>query len=155
MPSCPHCQADLCQVEAMGYDKRQVFDIPLVQFEVTEHRVAIKACPGCGVKVQGAFPDAVRHPTQYGPRIKAQASYLNSYHFIPLARTAELLTDFYGQSPSEAALIATNQQAVTQIQPTLTSIKEQLIASDVAHFDESGLRVAGHLQWLHVASTAH
>ncbi|MEZ4712432.1 MAG: transposase [Caldilineaceae bacterium] len=101
----------------------------------------------------GAFPDAVRHPTQYGPRIKAQASYLNSYHFIPLARTAELLTDFYGQSPSEAALIATNQQAVTQIQPTLTSIKEQLIASDVAHFDESGLRVAGHLQWLHVAST--
>ncbi|MEZ4714436.1 MAG: transposase [Caldilineaceae bacterium] len=105
--------------------------------------------------MQGAFPDAVRHPTQYGPSIKAQASYLNSYHFIPLARTAELLTDFYGQSPSEAALIATNQQAVTQIQPTLTSIKEQLIASDVAHFDESGLRVAGHLQWLHVASTRH
>ncbi|MEZ4706949.1 MAG: transposase [Caldilineaceae bacterium] len=66
-----------------------------------------------------------------------------------------MLTDFYGQSPSEAALIATNQQAVTQIQPTLTSIKEQLIASDVAHFDESGLRVAGHLQWLHVASHAH
>ncbi|MEZ4713501.1 MAG: transposase [Caldilineaceae bacterium] len=53
-----------------------------------------------------------------------------------------MLTDFYGQSPSEAALIATNQQAVTQIQPTLTSIREQLIASDVAHFDESGLRVA-------------
>ncbi|MEZ4713693.1 MAG: IS66 family transposase zinc-finger binding domain-containing protein [Caldilineaceae bacterium] len=56
MPSCPHCQADLCQVEAMGYDKRQVFDIPLVQFEVTEHRVAIKACPGCGVKSARGVP---------------------------------------------------------------------------------------------------
>jgi transposase len=151
--SCPHCQADLCQVEAVGYDKRQVFDIPRVQLEVTEHRVAIKACPECGAKVQGNFPNAVSQPTQYGPRMKAQASYLNTYHFIPLARTVELLTDFYGQSPSEAALIATNQQAVTQIQPTLTSIKEQLIATDVAHFDESGLRVAGKLQWLHVAST--
>lgn len=151
--SCPHCQADLCAVEAEGYDKRQVFDIPLVRFEVTEHRVAIKACPDCGVKVQGEYPDAVSQPTQYGSRIKAQASYLNSYHFIPLARTTELLTDFYGQSPSEAALLATNEQAVTQIQPTLTSIKEQLIASDVAHFDESGLRVAGKLQWLHVAGT--
>lgn len=152
--SCPHCQADLCQVEAVGYDKRQVFDIPLVRVEVTEHRVAIKACPACRRKVLGTFPDAVSQPTQYGPRMKAQASYLNSYHFIPLARTTELLTDFYGQSPSEAALLTTNQQAVTQIQPTLTSIKEQLIATDVAHFDESGLRVAGKLQWLHVASTA-
>ena len=153
LSNCPQCQADLSQVAAVGYDKRQVFDIPQVQFEVTEHRVAIKACPGCGVKVEGAFPDAVSQPTQYGPRIKAQASYLNTYHFIPLARTVELLTDFYGQSPSEATLLATNQQVVTQIQPTLTSIKEQLIATDVAHFDESGLRVAGKLHWLHVAST--
>jgi transposase len=153
LANCPQCQADLSQVEAVGYDKRQVFDIPQVQFEVTEHRVAIKACPDCGVKVQGEFPDSISQPTQYGPRIKAQASYLNTYHFIPLARTVELLTDFYGQSPSEAALIAINQQTVMQIQPTLTSIKEQLIATDVAHFDESGLRVAGQLQWLHVAST--
>lgn len=151
--SCPHCQADLSQVEAAGYAKRQVFDIPEVQFEVTEHRVAIKECPGCGVVIQGAFPESVSQPTQYGPRIKAQASYLNTYHFIPLARTVELLTDFYGQAPSEAALLDTNQQAVAQIQPTLTTIKEQLIAADVAHFDESGLRVAGKLQWLHVAST--
>ena len=151
--SCPHCEVDLCQVEAVGYDKRQVFDIPRVQFEVTDHRVAIKTCPACGGKVQGEYPDTVSQPTQYGPRVKAQASYLNSYHFIPLARTAELLTDFYRQSPSEATLIAINQQAVKQMQPTLTSIKEQLIATDVAHFDESGLRVASKLQWLHVAST--
>ena len=151
--SCPHCQADLSTVEAVGYDKRQVFDIPPVQFEVTEYRVAIKECPGCGVSVQGEFPESVSQPTQYGPRIKAQASYLNTYHFIPLARTVELLTDVYGQSPSEAALLDTNQQAVTQIHPSLTAIKAQLVAADVAHFDESGLRVAGKLQWLHVAST--
>ncbi|MEZ4707730.1 MAG: IS66 family transposase zinc-finger binding domain-containing protein [Caldilineaceae bacterium] len=58
-PSCPHCQADLCQVEAMGYDKVKVFDIRWWQFEVTEHRVAIKACPGCGSGA-GGVPDAVR-----------------------------------------------------------------------------------------------
>ena len=151
--SCPHCEQNLTQIAAVGYDKRQVFDIPQVQFEVTEHRVIIKACPGCGVAVQGEFPAAVSQPTQYGSRIKAQASYLNTYHCLPLARTVELLTDFYGQSPSEAALLAANQQAVTQIQPTLVTIKAQLVASAVVHFDESGLQVAGKLQWLHVAST--
>ena len=140
-------------MEAVGYEKRQVFDIPPLRLEVTEHQVEIKQCPGCGVEVRGNFPVSVTQPTQYGARIKAQASYLNVYHFIPLARTEELLTNFYGQAPSEAAVIEANQQVVNLTQTSLSAIKEQLIAADVANFDESGLRVAGKLQWLHVAST--
>ncbi len=151
--SCPHCQENLASVEAVGYEKRQVFDIPPLRLEVTEHQVEIKQCPGCGVEVRGNFPVSVTQPTQYGARIKAQASYLNVYHFIPLARTEELLTNFYGQAPSEAAVIEANQQVVNLTQTSLSAIKEQLIAADVANFDESGLRVAGKLQWLHVAST--
>lgn len=153
LTNCPHCQQDLAEVEAIGYDKRQVFDVPPLQLEVTEHRVAIKACPGCGHEVRGKFPESVSQPTQYGERLKAQASYLNTYHFIPLARTAELLSDFYGQAPSEAALIDANEQAASQIQPSLTAIQEQLIAAEVVNYDESGLRVEGKLQWLHVACT--
>ncbi len=151
--ACPHCQTDLSAVDPTGYEKRQVFDVPLVRLEVTEHQVAIKQCPGCGQQVKGAFPAAVTQPTQYGPRMQAQASYLNSYHFIPLARTAELLTDFYGQAPSEAVIIAANQQLATSTEGSLEVIKQQLVAAEVAHFDESGLRIAGKLHWLHVAST--
>jgi transposase len=151
--SCPHCQTDLSQTEPVGYEKRQVFDVPPVRLEVTEHQAEIKQCPGCGERVKGAFPGHVTQPTQYGPRLKAQASYLNNYHFIPLERTEELLTDFYEQSPSEAGVIATNHLLVEQIQPSLESTKQQLIAAHVANFDESGLRVQGQLHWLHVAST--
>ncbi len=151
--ACPHCQTELEAVEPIGYEKRQVFDVPPVRLEVTEHQVQIKACPGCGEQVKGLFPTDVSQPTQYGPRLKAQASYLNNYHFIPLARTEELLTDLYGQAPSEAVVIAANQQLVEQTQSSLESIKQQLIAADVANFDESGLRVQGKLHWLHVAST--
>jgi transposase len=153
--TCPHCQADLARVESRDHEKRQVFDVPPVHLEVTEHRAEIKECPGCGQEVKGAFPADVTQPTQYGPRVKAQASYLNNYHFIPLARTEELLTDFYGQAPSEAVIIAANQQMVTQTQASLERIRQQIIAADVAQFDESGLRVEGKLHWLHVASTDH
>lgn len=151
--ACPHCQTDLGSIEPSGHEKRQVFDVPPVRLEVTEHQVEIKQCPGCGKPVKGAFPAHVRQPTQYGPRLKAQASYLNTYHFIPLARTAELLTDFYGQGPSEAVVLEANQHLVEQTQPSLARIKHQLVTAEVAHFDESGWRVEGQLHWLHVAST--
>jgi transposase len=151
---CPHCQTDLSEIEALGHEKRQVFDVPPVRLEVTEHQAEIKQCPGCGQQVKGAFPAGVSQPTQYGPRLKAQASYLNVYHFIPLARTEELLTDFYGQAPAEAVVIAANDRLAEQVKPSLDSVKQQLIHAAVAHFDESGLRVENRLQWLHVASTA-
>ena len=150
---CPHCQTDLSEIEAVGHEKRQVFDIPPVRLEVTEHQAEIKQCPGCGQQVKGAFPAEVTQPTQYGPRLKAQTSYLNVYHFIPLARTEELLTDFYGQAPAEAVVIQANDYLAEQIKPSLDSAKQQLINAAVVHFDESGLRVENELQWLHVAST--
>jgi len=151
--ACPHCKTDLVGIEPHDCEKRQVFDVPPVQLEVTEHRAEIKHCPGCGQDVKGEFPEHITQPTQYGPRVKAQASYLNNYHFIPLARTEELLRDFYGQAPSEAVIIAANRQMVAQTEASLESIQEQIIEAEVANFDESGLRVAGKLHWLHVAST--
>jgi len=151
--ACPHCQTDLSGLAATGYEKRQVFDIPPVRVEVTEHQVEIKQCPGCGKEAKGVFPASVTQPTQYGDRLQAQASYLNSYHFIPLARTAELLTDFYGQAPSEAVIMAANHQLAVATSASLDVIKKHLIAADVVHFDESGLRIAGKLNWLHVAGT--
>lgn len=150
---CPHCQTDLSSVAPCGHERRQVFDIPPVQLEVTEHQVEIKECPGCQQTVKGQFPADVQQPTQYGPRIQAQATYLNNYHFIPLARTEELLTDFYGQGPCEAVVLEANQRLAETLKPAIQSIQAQLQQAAVAHFDESGLRVEKQLHWLHVAST--
>jgi transposase len=151
--TCSHCATDLQSVEPCGYEKRQVFDVPPMRIEVTEHQAEVKTCPGCGQQVKGDFPSDVTQPVQYGPRFKAQASYLNNYQFIPLARTCELLGDFYGHMPSEAFVLDANATLVDQTEPSLATIKQQLIAADVAHFDESGLQVEGQLNWLHVAST--
>ena len=79
---CPNCQSDLRQVEPSGQERRQVFDVPQPRLEVKEHQAEVKQCPDCGQKVKGSFPDHVTQTTQYGSRIKAQASYLNNYHHI-------------------------------------------------------------------------
>jgi transposase len=150
---CPYCATDLNDVASEGYEKRQVFDIPPVQITVTEHQAESKQCPHCRRQVRGTFPTNVTRPVQYGPLLKAQAVYLNNYQLIPLARTCELLGDFYGHTPSEAIVLAGNETLVSNIEPTLDTIHRQIIAADVVHFDESGMRVEGHLNWLHVAGT--
>jgi len=150
---CAHCQADLSGVSPSGYARRQVFDVPPVGIEVTEHRAEIKECPHCQATIQAAFPSEVTQPVQYGSRLKAQASYLNTYHFIPHARTAELFGDFYGHTPAPALVKEANQAVETGSEPALDAIYDQLTQAEVEHFDESGIRVAGKTQWLHVAST--
>ena len=151
--TCPHCAHDLSQEPVVGHEKRQVFDLPTIELEVTEYQAEIKQCPHCQQQAKASFPELITAPVQYGPRLKAHAVYFNQYQLIPWARTCEALGDLYNHQPAEAFLQEALQSCYEQIQPALEDIKESLKAQKVAHFDETGMRVMGKLHWLHVAGT--
>ncbi len=151
---CEHCQASLAEVAASRVIKRQVFDLPEVTIEVTEHQAEVKECPVCGKTNRALFPEGVSQAVQYGPRIKAQAVYLNQQHHIPVERTREVLIDLYGHSPSAATIVAASREMEKRVEPVNEAVKEYLVGTEEAvHCDETGMRVAGKLHWTHVAST--
>ena len=81
-PKCSACGHELTDVEATACERRQVFDLPPIQAEMTEHRSHVKTCPGCGRENKAVFPAGVDAPTQYGPAIKATLSYLTAYQLV-------------------------------------------------------------------------
>lgn len=152
--TCAHCQASLQEREVVGYEERQVFDIPAIRIEVTAHRAEIKVCPACGHANQGTFPVAVTHAVQYGPMVRTWASYFTNHHYIPVERTTEIFADLVQHPMSEATVLKASEELEAVIEPSTEAVKELLRNCEVLHVDESGLRVKGQLHWLHVASTA-
>jgi transposase len=153
LAQCPHCAYELSAVAPQRVEKRQVFDVPPVRFEVSEHQAPVRMCPCCQQRVQAAFPKGVTRAVQYGPRVRAQAVYLGLYQLLPLARIRDLLAEWYGHSPSEAVIVDAMRQARAQVTPTTRAIESQLMAAAVVHVDETGLYVDGHRDWVHVMST--
>lgn len=152
--TCDCCGESLGKELIVGVEARQVFEIPPIQFEVTQHETEIKKCAGCGTKTESEFPEDVQHHVQYGANVKSMILYMMQYQLIPFARTKEFFQDFFDLSISEGTLWNINEKFSAYLTDTFEpQARNQIIQSPVVHFDETGVRSEGKTQWLHTLST--
>jgi transposase len=80
--------------------------------------------------------------------------YLCLGQHLPVARTAALLAELFGTPMSVGTVAAWTSRAAAGLAPFTAAAVAGLTEAEVVHLDETGLRVAGRLHWLHVATSA-
>jgi transposase len=126
---CQACQSKL--PFAYVSETRQVFDLPVLQFEVTEHH-AMQAICSCGHVHTAQFPASAHAAVQYGSPAQAAMVHLNLNHAVSVQRTAAM-KDFFGLSASQAAVVKAGVAGASILQPTVQTIGQGVVNSAVAH----------------------
>ncbi|MGB8138622.1 MAG: IS66 family transposase [Pseudolabrys sp.] len=154
-PACSTCGVGLDLETSVGHSVRQVFDLPEPQpLVVTEHRAHDCQCTACGAKTRAPFPDGVNAPVQYGARITAFVIYLLHYQLLPENRLAALMADLFGVKVAAATIARMSRTCAERLRGFAATMRDLVAGAQVKHMDETGFRIGGKTQWLHVASTA-
>jgi transposase len=149
---CDRCHNPLPHDEARVSERRQVFDVPATACDVIEHRTLELVCQ-CGQSHVSTFPAGVTEAVQYGPNLRALGVHLTQGQLLPFARAAQLIQDLYGVAVSPGTLVSWVGEARSALDSTAALIADQLRKAALLHADESGLRVASKLHWLHIAAS--
>lgn len=149
---CTACSNKLSESDTIKIgSSHQVFDLPPQKLFITEHQLFVSQC-SCGCQNKASLPVGLSaSPVQYGSNIKALAVYLNTDFKLPFQKISTLFGDLYGYEFNPSTAFSANEQAYQKLEPIENQIKEGLIEARVVNADETGIRCAGSLQWLHVA----
>jgi len=149
---CPHCAG---AIEEERIEAQYHTELPPVRPHVTRFDVHIGHCRRCGARVQGRHPrqrsDALgAAASQLGPRALALGTYLHKGLGLALGKCTRLYAECFGIALTPGGLCQAVARAGALAEPTYQAMLEWLRAEPVVSPDETGWKVAGHLQWLWV-----
>ena len=151
---CSGCGGALTPGMASDHATRQVHDLPKPRpLVVTEHRAHICQCAGFYGRTRGVFPEGINAPVQYGPLIAAVAIYLLHQQLLPQKRLVALANDVFGVRTAGATLEGMSRACAARLKGFAETVRGLVTEAPVKHMDETGLRISGKTQWLHVACT--
>ena len=152
---CPHCgggvQRESCETQ---YQEEIVRRTVVRRFDI-----AVGRCRQCQRRVQGRHrlqtSDAVGvGSVQLGPEALTLAAILNKQMGLSLGHTRQVLSYGYGLEVSRGGLYRALARMAGRAEPTYDGLVETARQAPVNGMDETGWKVGGRLQWLHVAVSA-
>ena len=88
-------------------------------------------------------------------REDARAVSTDLHHqLLPEDRLAELMADLFGVKLAAATIAKMSRTCAERLRGFAETVGDLVAGAPVKHLDETGFRIGGKTQWLHVASTA-
>lgn len=149
-PQCMECPYFASCVAAMSSIRTgHVYEVKTVVVDV-EHKVYSIWCPMFEEYLRGNMPENVKSTQQYGTSIKSEVVKLWAIGVAAIGRTGELISSYAKRILSEGTISKIISNFGKKCKDLTVKIKEYLQSSKVKGADETGLRVNGVLNWLHV-----
>jgi transposase len=152
---CPHCGGGVEFQRAEAQYQEEIVRRTIVR----RFDIAVGCCCECGRRVQGRHPlqtsDAVGvGAVQLGPEALALAAILNKQMGLSLGHTQQVLAYGFGLAVSSSGLCRALARIAKRAVPTYDGLVQATRQAVVNVPDETGWKVGGHLQWMHVAVSA-
>lgn len=122
----------------------------VVQTKLIAHKVMKCTCPLSGHLMTGTFPANITGTKQYGAGVAALATSLFTVGYMSVDRIQKLLNSLRIPISTGTVQNIVDSAALSAKEP-VNSIRQKVIDRDITNFDETGLRVAKKLHWLHCA----
>ncbi|WP_200263447.1 IS66 family transposase [Streptomyces sp. HSG2] len=151
--ACSGCGGSLSPDDSIGFERRQVRDVPLVTVTVTEHRAHRCRCVRGTVTAEPMPGEVAGSPSSYGPSLRALAVYLLVFQHVPVERTARLIEDVTGAEVSTGWVASLLPEAAYLVTDSVNLIRAPLVMGHIPHADETTTRIGSVRRWLHVACT--
>ena len=114
-----------------------------------EHKAYSIVCPMVNRILKAELPPEVRSSQQYGSSVKGHVVQLWSQGIVSLGRISRMMKRALGRTISEGTVMAIIRDFKERCTAILPMIKAYLSRSHVKNADETGIRTAGRLHWLH------
>ena len=150
----PH-DCDGCGRRLHGRDpdpeRRQVFELPALKADVTEHRFHSLGCT-CGTVTRAQTPPELRHG-DFGPNLCALVSLLSGGSRMSKRNIQRLLSDVLGIELSLGSVSNIEARVSKALEPLHDDVLREIRSSPFVNMDETSWCEAGSSAWLWVATT--
>ena len=146
-----------CAHELVGEDlnatRFQVFELPVIRPEVTEHRAHTLRCRACATRTSAVIPTAVLL-NGFGPRMTALAGYLAGRCRLSKRQVVEFFDEVLNTPISAGGVCAQEQDVSAALAAPYDEVACAVRSQPVVNADESGWREDKKRAWLWVAVTS-